>query len=266
MNAKLKSLILIKVIILIAFSSLSFIAKSDANPELWPYIQERMFKNKDITTADFIRISGPKRASSGAQVPINIQLAAKEGIEIKQIFLIIDGNPVQLAATYQLTEATQSIDLSTRIRMETDSFVRVVGESTDGKLYMNQVAIRASGGCSGYMDSTDPAHTADLGKILLKSTKDRYVTTRIKHPNFTGLMKDSINGWFVPEWYVKDVVFSYNGKKILNVKGGISISQDPYIKFNFKGKKSGKLTVSATDTKGETFSLEKIVFKVNALI
>jgi len=256
MNTNLKSLILIKVIIFSALISLSLIAKSDANPELWPYIQERMFKGKDITTADFIKILGPKRASSGAQVPINIQLASKEGIEIKQIFLIIDGNPVQHAATYQLTKLSQSLDLSTRIRMETDSYVRVVGEATNGKFYMSQVAIRASGGCSGYMDSADPEHTADLGKILLKS-KNSYITTRIKHPNFTGLMKDSINGWYVPEWYVSDVIFSYNEEKILNVKSGISISQDPYIKFNFIPKVPGLLTVLATDTKGETFTLEK---------
>ena len=262
MNANLKSILLIKVLFFSVIMCLSLGAKAAANPELWPYIQERMFENKEIITADFIKISGPKRASSGAQVPINIQLVSKEGIEIKQIFLIIDGNPVQHAATYQLTKSTQSLDLSTRIRMETDSFVRVLGESTDGKFYMSQVAIRASGGCSGYMDSADPQHTADLGKILLKSTKDRFVTSRIKHPNFTGLMKDSINGWYVPEWYVNDVAFSFNGEKILNVKSGISISQDPYIKFSFKAKNSGKLTVQATDTKGETFTLEKIVFKI----
>ncbi len=262
MNINLKSILLIKVLILSTLLFLSLFSRAEANPELWPYIHERMFKNKEIIKADFIRISGPKRASSGAQVPVNIKLAAKEGVVMKQIFLIIDGNPVQHAATYQLTKTTQSLDLSTRIRMETDSFVRVVGESTDGKLYMNQVAIRASGGCSGYMDSADPQHTADLGKILLKATKDRYVTTRIKHPNFTGLMKDSINGWYVPEWYVNDVAFSFNGEKILIVKSGISISQDPYIKFNFPAKKSGKLSVLATDSKGETFTLEKIVFKI----
>ena len=262
MNINLKSILLLKVLVFSVYVCLSLTTRAAPNPELWPYIQERMFDDKEIIEADFIRISGPKRASSGAQVPVNIQLAEKQGIEIKKIFLIVDGNPVQHAATYELTKATQSLNLSTRIRMETDSFVRVVGESTDGKFYMSKVAMRASSGCSGYMDSADPQHTADLGKILLKSTKDRYVTTRIKHPNFTGLMKDSINGWYVPEWYVNDVAFSFNGEKILVVKSGISIRQDPYIKFNFPAKRSGKMTVLATDSKGETFTLEKIVFKI----
>ena len=108
MNTNLNSIMLIKLLIISAFMFLSLGAKAAANPELWQYIQERMFEDKDIVEADFIKISGPKRASSGAQVPINIQLAAKEDIEIKQIFLIIDGNPVQHAATYELTKSTQS--------------------------------------------------------------------------------------------------------------------------------------------------------------
>ena len=48
-------------------------------PDLWPYIQERMFEDAEIIEADFIKIDGPKRAASGAQVPVNIKLTATEG-------------------------------------------------------------------------------------------------------------------------------------------------------------------------------------------
>jgi len=67
-----------------------------------------------------------------------------------------------------LTKHTQQTKISTRIRIETDSYVRVVGETVNGKLFMSAVPIRASGGCSGYMDSGDPELTKDLGKILFK--------------------------------------------------------------------------------------------------
>lgn len=258
MNFNLKNFWFIQILIFSILMSLSLAARSEVNPELWPYIQERMFKGKNIVSADFIKITGPKRASSGAQVPINIQLAAKEGIEIKKIFLIIDANPTQHAATYLLTDATQNLDLSTRIRMETDSFVRVVGEAADGKLYMSEVAIRASGGCSGYMNVNDPEHSKDLGKILIKS-EDNYLTARIKHPNFTGLQRDSLSGWYVPEWIITDVSINFNGKNILKVESGISISEDPYIKFNFSPKSPGEITILANDTKGQSFSLGKSI-------
>jgi len=247
-------MIIKKILILLLFLSVGTIARADANPDLWPYVKQRMFEDKVISEVDFLKIDGPKRASSGAQVPINIQLTKTPNIEIKKIFLIIDGNPIQHSATYHLTTQTQNLDLSTRIRMETDSFVHVVAEDINGKLYMNNVnhAIRASGGCSGYMNSQDPEMTKDLGKILIKS-KNNYLTTRIKHPNFTGLQRDSINGWFVPEWIIKQVRYDFNGESILVAENGISISQDPYLKFNFSSEQSGTMTVSASDTKGQIF-------------
>ncbi len=236
--------------------AIPLIAKSDANPELWPYIQEKMFKDRNIVSADFINITGPKRASSGAQVPINIQLTPSQGVEIKQIYLIIDGNPTQHAATYFLTQATQTLDLSTRIRMETDSYVRVLGEGSDGKLYMSEVAIRASGGCSGYLNVNDPEHSIDLGKILLKS-EDQYLTARIKHPNFTGLQRDSLSGFYAPEWIINNVSINFDGQNILKIENGISMSENTYIKFNFSPKTSGTITLVATDTKNDTFTIEK---------
>ena len=40
---------------------------------------------------------------------------------------------------------------------------------------MSKIAIRASGGCSGYMNSADPEHTTDLGKILIKSKAKSFI-------------------------------------------------------------------------------------------
>ena len=140
--------------------------------------------------------------------------------------------------------------------METDSFVRVVGQDTDGNLYMSKVAIRASGGCSGYMDMHDPALTKDLGKILVK-TKEDFITTRIKHPNFSGLQKDQDSGGYIPEWIVRQIRYDFNGERILAVENDISISQDPYLKFKFVTNDKGTLTVSATDTKSTIFLKSK---------
>jgi len=247
-----------KLLIFFVLISTSSFANAAANPDVWPYIKERMFQDKVIEEVNFIKIDGPARASSGAQVPVNIKIVQKAGIIIKKVTLIIDSNPVQKAATYHLTGNTQNLDLSTRIRMETDSFVRVVGEDSNGKLYMSKVAIRASGGCSGYMNSADPELTKDLGKILVK-VKKKYLTTRIKHPNFTGLQKDSINGWFVPEWIVTQVRYDFNGERILVAENGISMSQDPYLKFRFSPAMSGTITVSAIDTKGQIFLKTKSI-------
>jgi sulfur-oxidizing protein SoxY len=234
---------------------LSGLVHADANPELWPYIKERMFKDREILEADFIKLSGPKRASSGAQVPIKIELASPADIEMAKIYLIVDANPGQHAATYYLTKETQNLDLSTRIRMETDSFVRIIGEDSNGKLYMSSQAIRASGGCSGYMDVFDPELTRDLGKILVKS-KDNFLTTRIKHPNFTGLQKDLVSQGFIPEWIITEINYSLDNKLIFKAENKITISQDPYLKFNLPANAIGNLNIIAKDTKGQKFTHE----------
>ena len=230
-----------------------FTASAEANPELWPYVKERLFQDRVINEADFLTISGPRRASSGAQVPITIKLDTPKNIEMKNVFLIIDANPTQLAATYQLSKHSQELDLSTRIRMETDSFVRVVGEDGNGKLYMSAIPIRASGGCSGYMDVHDPELTTDLGKILAK-TKDRFLTTRIKHPNFTGLQKDLDSGGYIPRWIVEEIIYVSNEEVLLVAKNRISMSQDPYLKFKINSGTKESINIMVRDTKGNGFT------------
>jgi sulfur-oxidizing protein SoxY len=98
-------------------------------------------------------------------VPVTITVDTDRFVKI---YLLIDNNPFQKAAEFDLSKATQTTAISTRIRMEVDSYVRAVAETADGELFMSKVAIRASGGCSGYMDVHDPELTKDLGKILYK--------------------------------------------------------------------------------------------------
>ena len=174
---------------------------------------------------------------------------------MKFVFLIIDSNPTQHAATYKLTKHSQDLELSTRIRMETDSFVRVVAEDTTGKLYMSVIPIRASGGCSGYMDVHDPELTANLGKILFKN-KDNFITTRIKHPNFTGLQRDLDSGGYIPRWIVEEIIYINNEEILLADQNRISMSQDPYLKFKINLKVEGPVNIMVRDTKGQGFSKE----------
>ena len=217
---------------------------AEASSDIWPYLQQSMFGDREIAEADAneLEITGPSRASSGSQVPVTITVDTDRFVKI---YLLIDNNPFQKAAEFELTELTQTTSISTRIRMEIDSHVRAVAETADGELFMSKVAIRASGGCSGYMDVHDPELTKDLGKILYKKKNNEHVTM-IKHPMFTGLQRDLDSGGYIPEWTVKTITWQDGDQVILTATTYISISQDPYIKFNYVGN----VSIHVVDTKG----------------
>ena len=48
--------ILFKIIVSALILVGSFNLRADANPDLWPYIHERMFEDAEIVEADFIKI------------------------------------------------------------------------------------------------------------------------------------------------------------------------------------------------------------------
>ena len=225
-------------------------------------VKEAFFANKPIENASFIKLEGPRRAESGAQVPITLTVDKPQNDTdaIKKIYIIVDANPIQLAATYHFSELVGKAHLSTRIRMETDSFVRAIGETADGKLYMTAIEIRAAGGCGGTVDGDDAAIRAASGKIKMNVTSPvkfgeaTPATFIIKHPMFTGLQRDLASGGYKPAFYIQKAAFTYNSKPLMNVDFGVGTSEDPYLRFDFVPGAPGTLEVKAVDNEGKAFS------------
>jgi sulfur-oxidizing protein SoxY len=236
-------------------------AQAEPDAKLWPVVKEAFFAQREIQPVEFMKIDAPRRAESGAQVPVTLSVdnAAANGVVIRKIYLLVDANPIQLASTYHLTSMLGNFQLATRIRFETDSFVRIVGESADGKLYMASREIRAAGGCGGTVDGDDAAIRAVAGKIKLrveapvKFGESASTIFNIKHPMRTGLQRDLVSQGYVPAFYINKASFSYNGKLVMTVDVGVGTSEDPYMKFNFTPDAPGNLEVQATDNEGKTF-------------
>lgn len=234
-------------------------AWAEADPKLWPVVKEAFFANRTIEDADFMQITGPKRAESGAQVPITLSVDNSKGVTIKKVYIIVDANPIQLAATYHLTDLLGNLQLSTRIRMETDSYVRAIGEAADGKLYMANVVIRAAGGCGGTIENDEAAVRASAGKIKMhvetpvKFGQATPTTFIIKHPMRTGLQRDLVSQGTIPAFYINKAIFSFNDKEVMAVDFGVGTSEDPYLRFDFVPSAPGVLEVKATDNEGKAF-------------
>jgi sulfur-oxidizing protein SoxY len=235
---------------------------AEPDPNLWPVMKEAFFAKREMTEVDFMKIDAPRRAESGAQVPVTylIDNAAAKGVKIVKLYAFVDANPIPLTATYHLTEALGDFNLSTRIRFETDAFVRLVGEDAAGKLYVASREIRAAGGCGGTVDADEAAVRASAGKIKFKVEDPVKIggatstTFNIKHPMRTGLQRELVSQGFIPAFYINKTAFNYNGKNVLTVDVGVGTAEDPYFKFNFVPSEPGKLEVVATDNEGKNFT------------
>jgi sulfur-oxidizing protein SoxY len=235
---------------------------AEASEAVWPVVKEAFFAGKSIEPVDFIKLEGPKRAESGAQVPITLTIdkPLNAADAIKKVYLIVDANPIPLAATYYFTPQNGKAQIATRIRMETDSYIHAVGETADGKLYMTALAIRAAGGCGGPVDGDESAIRAASGKIKLnveqpvKFGEPNPATILIKHPMFTGLQRDLVSGGYRPAFYMHKVELSYNGKPVMQVDFGVGTAEDPYMRFFYQPDGPGTLEVKATDNEGKEFT------------
>lgn len=234
---------------------------AEPNPKLWSVMKEAFFEKREMTEVDFMRIEAPRRAESGAQVPVTyiIDNAAAKGVKIVKLYSFVDANPIPLTATYHLTENLGNFNLSTRIRFETDAFVRLVGEDAAGKLYLASREIRAAGGCGGTVDNDEATVRAQAGKIKMNVESAKLgaptaATFNIKHVMRTGLQRDLVSQGFVPAFYINKAAFSYNGKPVMTVDVGVGTAEDPYFKFDFVPDAAGKLEVIATDNEGKTFT------------
>ena len=78
----------------------------------------------------------------------------------------------------------------------------------------------------------------------------------IGHPNNSGLQMDQVTHLYIPPFFVDEVRIRQDDKPILAMSGGISISEDPNIRFTYIPDGAKKISVEAKDTDGHIFQGE----------
>ncbi len=230
--------------------------------ESWSNIRVAVFGDRPIAdAAGIIELEAPYRAADAAIVPITVR-ALKPQTEddyIKAITIVIDENPSPVAARFHLTPESGLATISTRIRIDAYTYVRAIAETNDGKLYMAARFVKGSGGCSAPSLKDADAAMARLGvmrmKFLEAAAGDRagYAHLLISHPNYSGLQFNQITRSNIPAHFVQSIEVTRGDAKILHVEGDISLSEDPSIRFYYKGEAGAELKAVITDSEGMTF-------------
>ncbi|HUI97279.1 MAG TPA: quinoprotein dehydrogenase-associated SoxYZ-like carrier [Xanthobacteraceae bacterium] len=240
------------------------LAAAAAEPDdPWPALARDIFKGKPLADGGgVLSIEMPYRAEDAAIVPVTLRttLPPGEARTVKSITLVIDQNPSPLAATFTVGAGVSMI--STRVRVNSYTNVHAVAELSDGALYVVQTYVKASGGCSAPAAKDAQEAKANLGLMRLRqfaipkplqASTPREAQIMIRHPNNSGLQMDQLTHLYVPLFIVDGLRVWQGDKLVLAMDGGISISEDPNIRFAYRPNGATVFRAEAHDTEGHVF-------------
>jgi sulfur-oxidizing protein SoxY len=237
-------------------------ATAEQPSEAWEMLRPALFGERPILDgAGMIALDAPYRAEDAAIVPIGISVDPGAGRRVTRLSLIIDENPVPVAAEFEIGGGMgHAVELAVRARVNAYSNVRVVAELDDGTLSQHALFVKASGGCSAPALKDPEAALASLGEIRLRRFESSGADPRaeaqvmVRHPNASGFQLDPVTNLYIPALYVDDLSVRQGGRLLFRMTGGISISEDPTVRFRYVPDPAADLAVSATDTDGRAFS------------
>src|SRR3989304_6395923 len=113
--------------------------------DMWSPLKQTLFGDRPLQEG-MIRLEAPEVAEDAAIVPVSITIDAPQLPEryVKTLHLIVDRNPIPIAAIFHLTPESGRANLSTRIRLQTFSPVRAIAEMNDGSLYLSARLVPAA--------------------------------------------------------------------------------------------------------------------------
>lgn len=235
--------------------------------EVWKSIKPDIFGDRAIIEDDqVIALDAPPKAEDAAVTPVGVNALFPQAPEkfIKAITLIVDENPAPVVATFTFGPAASQASLSTRVRVNAFSYIRAIAELNDGSLHMVKKFVKAAGGCSAPASKDPDKALAELGKMKLRQfplkgedanspQASREAQIMIRHPNNSGLQRDQVTLLAIPAFFVRYLEIKRGDELVFQMEGGISISEDPNIRFHFKGPAGAEIHAKAVDTKEHTF-------------
>jgi sulfur-oxidizing protein SoxY len=227
----------------------------------WRDLKQAIFGERLVEPAgDAIDLSAPARALDAALVPISIALSAEMAPRITAVTLVIDENPLPLAAVFRAGQPGALRALSTRVRVDAYTNLHAVAETEDGRLLETARFVKAAGGCSAPVSGDLEAARQRMGRMRMALPEGPPAAGRavpvqvsVSHPNTSGLQIDQVTRLSIPAEYVRQLRVTYAGAEVLAVESDISIAENPTFGFTLAGEPGGELRVEAIDNRDRRF-------------
>jgi sulfur-oxidizing protein SoxY len=249
-------------------SALSAAEPNDPSRDPWPGLVQDIFNNRPMSDGSaVISIEMPYRAEDAAIVPVTLRskLAPDDSRRLKAITLVIDQNPAPMAAKFEIGSGARVSEISTRVRVNSYTNVHAVAELSDGALYVVKTYVKASGGCSAPAAKNAEEARNHIGQMRYRqfvrdgqgpSSGAREAQVMIGHPNNSGLQMDQMTHLYTPAFFVDELHLWQDNSPVLSMEGGISISEDPNIRFTYVANGAKTFRAEAKDTSGHVFQKE----------
>ena len=78
----------------------------------------------------------------------------------------------------------------------------------------------------------------------------------IGHPNNSGLQMDQVTRLYIPAFFINELRIWQDDTLVLAMEGGISISEDPNVRFTYVPNGAKRIRTEAKDTEGHVFQHE----------
>jgi sulfur-oxidizing protein SoxY len=75
----------------------------------------------------------------------------------------------------------------------------------------------------------------------------------LRHPQNSGLQMDQLTRLYIPPYFIENLKIWQGDQLMVMVDGGIAISEDPNIRFNYKPNGAADFRVEAVDTDKHVF-------------
>ena len=229
--------------------------------ETWNSIKGDIFKDRPILDGSgLVILDAPRRAEDSAIVPIGmrVNLPGDDKRTLQSLTLVIDENPAPVAGTFTIGPRSGVTSISTRVRVDSYSYVRLIAELSDGQLYGVKTYVKASGGCSAPAASNADATKSMLGQMKFRTFRaetDALPEAQImlRHPQNSGLQMDQLTRLYIPPFFIDHLKIWQGDDLVVSMEGGIAISEDPNIRFNYRPNGAANFRVEAVDTSKELF-------------
>lgn len=228
----------------------------------WDGLQAEVIGTRSVQSGrGVITLMAPARPDDQRAVPVAIDARFSDGRTVKTVTLVVDENPMPVAAVFNMGPNQRHVAFKTAIRLNQQTEIRAIVEASDGALYMTSRLVKFAGGqaaCAAPPTGNPEEIAANMGKMKLADVPSEGNATQIEHdirltishPNHTGMAMDQQTLLYIPLRMISTLEVRQGDVKLFDMTGSITIAENPYFEFPVSLIADHNLKVVLKDSEG----------------